>query len=142
MSKKRLHDCDEPCCLKHMDCNVCGLNGEYKPFRPKDIHECAECNISHTCMMFEQNMDEYFSEVSVRTKNILVIKAREALDPTEEGVELNGGYEYDMNGAIPEIADGIAKMAIEMDGMKEFGENAGEYFLHLISEYYAWLKSK
>lgn len=75
-----------------------------------------------------------------RTKTILVVKALEKLTPEENGVELNEGYEYETNGAIPQIADGIAKMAIEMDKLPDMGQNAGGAFVSLIVEYYTKLK--
>lgn len=78
---------------------------------------------------------------SIRTKTILSIKTLEKLTPIEEGVELNEGYEFETNGALPEIADGIAKMANELDKMKELGENAGSYFLQLVSDYYSRTKN-
>lgn len=75
-----------------------------------------------------------------RTTTILTIKALERLIPQEEGVELNEGYDYEINGSIPQLADGIAKMAIEMDKQEDMGVKAGDGFLSLIVQYYEKLK--
>jgi len=75
-------------------------------------------------------------EVSTRKVNILKIDVIEQLTPSEQGVELNEGYEFEVNGAIPQLADGIAKMAFEMDRDKDFGTKGGGAFIALIAEYY------
>lgn len=72
-------------------------------------------------------------------KTILVIKTMPVLKARTKGAELNEGYEFEVNGAIPEIADGIAKMAKEMEN-NGFGENSGDYFVELIAQYYRKLK--
>lgn len=71
-----------------------------------------------------------------RTTKILEIRVLELLKPEKEGVELNEGYEYEINGSIPQLADGIAKMLIQMDKDKDFGKKGGNAFLTLITEYY------
>lgn len=75
-----------------------------------------------------------------RTRLILEVKAIEKLDPTEEGMELNEGYQYEVNGSIPQLADGIAKMALEMDKDQNLGKSAGGAFLELVAQYYRKLK--
>lgn len=76
-----------------------------------------------------------------RKLQILKITALEILDPSEAGVELNEGYEFEVNGAIPQLADGIAKMLFEMDrDIESFGSDAGGAFLALIQQYYEMLK--
>ena len=77
-----------------------------------------------------------------RTNTILNIKVVEKLIPEEEGVNLNEGYEYDVNGTIPQLADGIAKMAIEMDKQPDLGDKAGGAFLSLVEQYYLKLNSQ
>lgn len=77
---------------------------------------------------------------SERKVTILTIETLESLTETEEGIELNEGYSYNMNGAIPQIADGIAKLAIEMDKDKDMGSDAGGAFIALIENYYMELK--
>lgn len=77
-----------------------------------------------------------------RTNTILNIKVVEKLAPEEEGLELNEGYEYEINGTIPQLADGIAKMAIEMDKQPDLGDKAGGAFLALVEQYYLKLNSQ
>lgn len=101
-------------------------------------HSC-DSMCEHYPVLMEKAGQETLKE-STRTKTILVIKALEKLKPTDEGVELNEGYEFETNGALPEIADGIAKMAVEIDKMQEIGEAGGAYFLGLILEYYKKIK--
>ena len=76
-----------------------------------------------------------------RTHTILNIKVVEKLTPEDEGVDLNEGYEYDLNGSIPQIADGLAKMFIEMDKQEDMGQDAGGALLNLIEQYYLKLKA-
>lgn len=73
----------------------------------------------------------------LKAKTLLVVKSRPRLivSDDEEGVELNDGYEFEVNGALPEIADSIAKMAIELDN-QGFGEGSGKMFVGLITEYF------
>ena len=80
-------------------------------------------------------------ESSTREVNILTINTIEILTANEEGVELNEGYTFDVNGSIPQLADGIAKMAIEMDKDIEMGERGGGAFIALIMQYYERLNS-
>lgn len=74
-------------------------------------------------------------------KTILVIKSRPRYEGSEEGVELNDGYEFEANGALPEIADGIAKFAKELEN-NGFGENSGKYFVNLVNQYFDKLNEK
>jgi len=83
-------------------------------------------------------MDE-MKEVSTRTTTILTIEALEQLTPGEEGVELNEGYQYEVKGSIPQLADAIAKLAHEMDKDKDMGTKGGGAFLALIAQYYKTL---
>lgn len=75
-----------------------------------------------------------------RTNTILTIKAIEQLNPGEDGVELNEGYQFIVNGPIPQLADGLAKMIFEMNQQEDLGQGAGEGFLSLIVQYYERLK--
>ena len=79
-------------------------------------------------------VEETIEKESKRTKTILVVRSLELLNPTKKGLELNVGYEFDVDGPLPEVADGIAKMAKELDKMQ--GENAGAYFIELICQFY------
>ena len=72
-----------------------------------------------------------------RTKTILNIKVVEKLIPDEDGLNLNEGYEYEVDGALPQLADGIAKMLIELDKDETLGDHAGGAFLTLIQQYYS-----
>ena len=83
------------------------------------------------------SLQDLFKEDSLKAKTILTIRTRPKLTVSEadDGMELNDGYEFDVNGALPEIADGIAKMAAELEP-NGFGEKSGSYFVQLINEYY------
>lgn len=81
-------------------------------------------------------------EKTVREKQILVISSINTLqDDTEDKnkVTLNEGYSFEVNSAIPELADAIAKLAKEMPG-NGFGENSDTAFISLIQEYFNKLK--
>ena len=75
---------------------------------------------------------------SKRLKTILVIKSVEKLNVADDhsGIELNLGYEFDVDGPLPEVADGIAKMAKELNHMEGLPENSGAYFIELIRQFY------
>jgi len=77
-----------------------------------------------------------------RSVVILKIEAIEILSEESSGVELNEGYRFEVRGTLPQVADGIAKMAIEMDYDKDFGDNGGGVFLELINQYYKVLKEE
>jgi len=79
---------------------------------------------------------------TIRSKTILKIDVLEQLEQHEEGFALNEGYEFEVDGALPQLADGIAKMAVEMDKNKDFGINGGDAFLMLITQFYNRLKSE
>lgn len=88
-------------------------------------------------------LQDKIDEASKRTHTILVIKRKRSFDPAEDDdskVELNEGYEFEADAPIPEIADGIAKMAIEMDKMPELDKDSGMMFLTLIAQFYKKLK--
>lgn len=82
----------------------------------------------------DEIVEETIEKESKRTKTILVVRSLEQLNPTKKGLELNVGYEFEVDGPLPEVADGIAKMAKELDKMQ--GENAGAYFVGLIRQFY------
>lgn len=82
----------------------------------------------------DEIVEETIEKESKRTKTILVIRSLEQLNPTKKGLELNVGYEFDVDGPLPEVADGIAKMAKELDKMQP--NNAGAYFIELINQFY------
>ena len=71
----------------------------------------------------------------MQAKTILVIKTRPVLKAEKKGLNLNEGYEFEVNGAIPELADSIAKLAKELPA-NDFGQDSDKYFLTLIMEYF------
>lgn len=72
---------------------------------------------------------------SFKVKNLLIIKTKLELDAKKKGAELNLGYQYEVDGAIPEIADAIAKFAKELP-KNNMGKDSDSYFITLINEYY------
>lgn len=74
----------------------------------------------------------------LKPTTILVIKSRPILKAIDKGMELNEGYDFEVNGALPEIADGIAKFAIALESLEDngFGEKSGAYFISLINDYF------
>ena len=88
-------------------------------------------------------LNKLFNEDNkLKEKTILVIESRPKLTVSddEEGVELNDGYEFKVNGALPEIADSIAKLAFELP-KNGFGEKSDLYFIQLIHQYFDNLKN-
>lgn len=92
----------------------------------------------------ECNEIEDFSKLdeATRNKTILQIKAINAIDTQEDGVYLNEGYEFEVHGAIPQLADALAKMFIEMNKDPEFGDNGGDNFITLLTQYYQRAKGE
>ncbi len=76
------------------------------------------------------------NETATRSHSILKVDAIELLEPNPEGMDLNEGYNFVIDGPIPQVADGLAKMMLAMDDDKSIGNNAGEAFLGLINTYY------
>lgn len=76
-------------------------------------------------------------ENNVKGVTILVVKRKPKLNVSKNGnnVELNEGYEYEVNSSLPEIADSIAKFAKELphQGM---GNGSDKYFINLINQYF------
>lgn len=89
--------------------------------------------------MKKEELNELMNN-EAKVKTLLVIKSKPVLSAKKKGVELNEGYDFEVDGAIPEIADAIAKFAVELP-KNGFGENSGSYFITLISEYYKRLSS-
>lgn len=93
----------------------------------------------------EPDVDElikaFTEDNEFKGKTILTIKSKPSFSVDEEktGLELNDGYEFDVDGAVPEIADAIAKFAIELP-KNGFGEDSDTYFITLISQYFEKLK--
>lgn len=118
------------------------------PCRNCSNKKYADCLSNHyTCqdkVEYEYNLDKVPYEPNKRIYTILTISRKRELEArtVKEGQELdiNEGYDYEVNSSLPEIADGIAKMALEFDKMEDLGENAGSYFLQLIVDFYGQLK--
>jgi|LGVE01.1.fsa_nt_gb hypothetical protein len=77
-----------------------------------------------------------------RVSTLLEIKVLERSVPTDDGVALNEGYEFAFEGAIPELAHGIANLALLMDEDEELGDLGGGVLITLASEFYHKLKSE
>lgn len=88
----------------------------------------------------EQIKLEELMNKEIKPRTLLVIKSKPQLNAIDDGVELNEGYDFELDGAIPELADAIAKFAFEMSN-NGFGPNSGSYFIQLIHEYYERLSS-
>ena len=92
----------------------------------------------------KEKLEKLFNvDNQLQAKTLLVLKSRPKLIVSDDdtGMELNEGYEFEVNGALPELADGIAKLAYEMEP-NGFGEGSGSYFVQLINEYYKKLLNK
>lgn len=70
-----------------------------------------------------------------KVKDLFIIRTKLGLEAKKKGAELNIGYLYSVDGAVPEIADAIAKFAKELP-KNGFGEDSDKYFVRLINEYY------
>lgn len=89
----------------------------------------------------KDKLNKLFNEDNqLKAETILTIKRRNKLTVADDdsGMELNDGYEYEVNGAMPEIADAIAKFAKELPN-NDFGETSDRYFIALIGEYFSRL---
>ena len=78
----------------------------------------------------------------VHEKQILVIKSINTIETDQDNkdnVNLNDGYTFEVNGSIPELADGIAKFAKELP-KNGFGENSDTGFISLIQQYFNKIK--
>lgn len=77
---------------------------------------------------------------NIKSETILVIKRRPQLKVTnnQKGMELNEGYDYELNSPLPELADAIAKFAVELP-KQGIGEGSDKYFIQLINEYFTRL---
>ena len=119
-----------------------------KPKDPCDTCpiQAGMCDIENDpCLQKLKYMQSLIDESMERTHDILIIRRRRSFEQAEDDdskVELNEGYEFETDAPIPEIADGLAKMAIEMDKMEELGENGGLGFITLITEFYNKLKNE
>ena len=95
----------------------------------------------------EQKEKDYLNKLfdednRLKSKTIFVIEERPKLSVSDEddGMELNDGYDYTVDSPLPELADAIAKFAIELP-KQGFGDKSDEYFIHLLNEYFIRLSS-
>lgn len=80
--------------------------------------------------------------LNMKEETIFTIQRKPILNISEDesGIELNDGYNYTLNAALPEIADAIAKFAAELPN-QGMGNNSDSYFIHLLNEYFHMLSS-
>ena len=71
----------------------------------------------------------------IEPKHLLTIKTFPHLDETKEGILLNDGYAFDVDGSLPEVADAIVKFAMELPA-NGFGEGSDKFFIELINTFY------
>lgn len=57
--------------------------------------------------------------------------------PDKNGVDLDSGYEFELNCALPQLASGLSALFIEMDKQKDMGKKAGGTLLMLVQQYYS-----
>lgn len=82
-----------------------------------------------------QIQQEIINSLDIQKTKIFEIRTKHDLTACKKGVEINQGYEFDVNTSLPELADGIAKFAKELP-KNGFGETSGRYFIQLISQYF------
>lgn len=89
----------------------------------------------------KEELEKIINENQAKGETILVITTRPILDTTEDGVNINDGFDFVVNGAIPQLADAIAKLALELP-KNGFGENSDNGFIMYITEFYHRLKEQ
>jgi len=85
----------------------------------------------------KEQLDKMIEEAQVEGKLLFSVRTRPvlAVSDDETGVNINDGYDYTVDGAVPEIADAIAKFAVELP-KNGFGEKSDSYFIVLIKQFY------
>lgn len=91
----------------------------------------------------KQLVETFANEYQFQPHTILTIarKPKLTVSDDETGMELNDGYDFTMDAALPEVADAIAKFAKELPN-NGFGETSDTYFMHLVNEYFLKLKEE
>lgn len=89
-----------------------------------------------------QDFKKVLEENQLKPETIFVINRRPNLTESEDGkgIELNDGYDYSLNSPLPELADAIAKFAMELP-KQNIGEGSDKYFIQLVNEYFNRLSS-
>ena len=87
--------------------------------------------------MEREEVEKALEEAQVAGETILTIKTRPLtkIAEDESGVELNEGYDFEVNGAIPQLADAIVKLALAMPD-NGFGKGSDKGFIVLINEFF------
>lgn len=87
----------------------------------------------------KKNINKNFND-NMKTETIFIIRRRPLLKVANngKGMELNEGYDYELNSALPELADAIAKFAIELP-KQGIGKDSDKYFIQLINNYFSRL---
>jgi len=90
----------------------------------------------------KETVEKMLEDYQPTGETILVITTKPKIEVTEEadGVMINEGYDFKVNGAIPQLADAIAKLAIEMP-KNGFGKTSDDGFIHYINLFYSKLKN-
>lgn len=90
----------------------------------------------------KETIEKMLEDYQPKGETILTITTKPKIEVTEEaeGVMINEGYDFNVNGAIPQLADAIAKLAVELP-KNGFGENSDDGFIHYINLFYSKLKN-
>ena len=90
----------------------------------------------------KEKLEQLIKDTESSGETILEIITRPKVQITEDetGVEINEGYDFKVNGAIPQLADAIAKLAIELP-KNGLGENSDTGFIVYINQFFDKLKN-
>lgn len=91
----------------------------------------------------KETIEKMLEDYQPKGETILTIITKPKLEVTEEadGVMINEGYDFKVSGAIPQLADAIAKLAIELP-KNGFGKDSDDGFIHYINWFYSQLKNQ
>lgn len=91
----------------------------------------------------KEAIEKMLEDYQPKAETILTIITRPKIEVTEkaDGVMINEGYDFKVNGAIPQLADAIAKLALELP-KQGLGENSDDGFIHYINLFYSQLKNQ
>lgn len=83
----------------------------------------------------KKKIAELLNSEEFKGRTILTIKTKPVTKVVHKGVEVNEGYEYELDGALPELAFGIANFAKELPN-NGYGEGSDKEFIKLINLYF------
>lgn len=83
----------------------------------------------------KEKIIEAVEKTKIEDKTLLVIKSHPSLNTNKDGIEVNEGYDFETDGALPEVAHGVAMFAVELE-KNGYGKDSGAYFVYLIGEYF------